>query len=406
MAMMMTAANVARGMILRGLRVSSPKMAVASKPMKHRKAKAHAQPYAARHAAVEQHVDGEHVKRIGAGAVGKEHGQVHDCQNGHFAHQAHHEELRAALDAEVRERQDDGRQNERDDPPRNGYAKLLLDDGRGERAAGRHQIHRQQVVSGHGNEPGTRAELLAQAHGDVGVERARIGDVGGHGREAHAEQQQQGTDDKKVERCRRTVAQHEDERRVGCGRTQGRGSRDDQEHQRDAADGAMLELVALARSVLSHNGNLLLLLPLLASKEIPNVELRRSRPAPRRRGPSHIPKRELPPMQQAIRDFSCEKSVYHFHQAIDRDFKSSKHTSGKGHTPADERLHPPLAPPGILWMGTAAPCRRASARGINRTRTIHVRRFERTRHAMRSGASSAFDTRLLGFPANGRFSLS
>lgn len=39
MAMMMTAANVARGMILRGLRVSSPKMAVASKPMKHRKAK-------------------------------------------------------------------------------------------------------------------------------------------------------------------------------------------------------------------------------------------------------------------------------------------------------------------------------------------------------------------------------
>lgn len=102
-------------------------------------------------------------------------------------------------------------------------------------------------------------------------------------------------------------------------------------------------------------------------------------------------------MQQAIRDFSCGKSVYHFHQAIDRDFKSSKHTGGKGHTPADERLHPPLAPPGILWMGTAAPCRRASARGINRTRTIHVRRFERTRHAMRSGASSAFGTHLLGF---------
>ena len=51
----------------------------------------------------------------------------------------------------------------------------------------------------------------------------------------------------------------------------GRGSRNDQKHQRDAANGAMFELVALAGAVASHDGNLLLFVSPSCLEGIPNV---------------------------------------------------------------------------------------------------------------------------------------
>ena len=146
--------------------------------------------------------------------------------------------------------------------------------------------------------------------------------------------------------------------------------------------------------LLSHNGNLLLLLPLLASKEIPNVELRRSRPAaPGDVVPGHIPKRELPPMQQAIRDFSCEKSVYHFHQAIDRDFKSSNtyerqgpHARRRTAAPTARPTRDPVdghgrsMPPRVCTRNQPDahhPCPALRAHSARHA----VRRLERVRHA-------------------------
>ena len=214
--------------------------------------KAHTYTNATGHASIKKRIEREYAQRIRAGALGEQNGEVDDGQNGDLAHQADHQELRAALDTEIREQQNDGNENQRHAPPGNDQAQLLLKNGGSERAGSANEINRQKIVRRNRDKAGGGAEALAQAHGDIGIERAGIRNMRRHRGEAHREDQQQNTDNNEIECRRRTVAQHEDKRRVRCRCAQRGGCGDNQKNQRDAADGTVFELIALA-FLIGHN---------------------------------------------------------------------------------------------------------------------------------------------------------
>ena len=136
--------------------------------------KAHTYTNATGHASIKKRIEREYAQRIRAGALGEQNGEVDDGQNGDLAHQADHQELRAALDAEVRKHQDNSAKHQRNAPPGNDQAQLLFKNGSGERAVCSNQVHSEHIICCNRNEAGSSTEALAQAHRDIRVESAGI----------------------------------------------------------------------------------------------------------------------------------------------------------------------------------------------------------------------------------------